>query len=125
MSDEDLAKKVADRFSGMDLFAMSNLRPSDTGIEGTVIWVSEGEFSGVDSQHGPRIKVLPGTKVTPETRQNAVSVRITNPPEFLGDLPGKVKKQIVKFIDRNRDTLLRYWNSELSTREMLDLIQKV
>ena len=53
-----------------------------------------------------------------------MSVRITDPAEFLGDLPGKTKKQVVKFVDDNRDTLLRYWNGDLSTREMLDLIVK-
>ena len=66
----------ARRFAG-DLFAMSNLRPSDTGVEGAIIWVSTGEFGGADAQDGPRMKVLPGTTLTPESRDKAVSVRLT------------------------------------------------
>jgi hypothetical protein len=104
---------------------MSNLHPSDTGVEGAIIWVSEGEFGGTGAQHGPRIKVFPGTKATPEARQKAVSVRVTDPPVILGELPGKLKKRVIDFVNTNRETLLRYWNGDLSTREMLDLIQKV
>jgi hypothetical protein len=104
---------------------MSNLRPSDTGVEGAVIWVSTGEFGGADAQHGPRIKIMPGTKLTPEARDKAVSVRLTEPPVVLGKLPGKMKKQVVEFVNQNRDTLLGYWNGGLSTREMLDAITPV
>ncbi|MGA3123391.1 MAG: hypothetical protein ABSF69_21690 [Polyangiaceae bacterium] len=71
-----LDPRVAERFA-LDLFAMSNLRPSDTGVEGAIIWVSTGEFGGADAQDGPRMKVLPGTTLTPESRDKAVSVRLT------------------------------------------------
>ncbi|MFI5298984.1 MAG: hypothetical protein ACHREM_12880 [Polyangiales bacterium] len=54
-----------------------------------------------------------------------MSVTITAPPEVLGDLPGKTEQQVVQFVELNRDTLLRYWDGELSTKEMLDLIRKV
>lgn len=54
MPDEDLAKKVASRFSGVDLFSMSNLRPINIGIANAVIWVS----AGAKAQHGSRIKVV-------------------------------------------------------------------
>lgn len=119
--DRALAERVVERY----LIAMSNLRTTDTGVAGTVIWVSSGEFAGADAKHGPRIKVAPGVKITPETLKDAVSVRLTSPPEVLGKLPGKVEKQVVKFVNTNRETLLRYWGGQLSTREMLDLIEKV
>ena len=109
----------------MDMFAMSNLRSTDTGVEGAVIWVSVGEFYGVDLQHGPRIKVLQGSKITKEGLMDAVSVRLTDPPQILGDIPAKMERQIVAFINLNRNTLLKYWNEEISTREMLDLIERV
>jgi hypothetical protein len=43
----------------------------------------------------------------------------------VGKLPGTIKKQVVEFVNANRDTLLAYWNGELSTREMLDALTPV
>jgi hypothetical protein len=54
-----------------EVLAMSNLRPSDTGIDGVVIW-----FSGKDSQHAPRVKVIVGGgKVTAKDLRNARSAK--------------------------------------------------
>jgi hypothetical protein len=105
--------------------AMANIRTRRTGIEGAVIWVSPGEFGGKDSQHGPRIKVMLGNKVTTEGLDDAVSVRISDPPEVLGKLPGNVKKQVIKFVDLNRDVLLGHWKGETDTEEMLALIKSI
>jgi hypothetical protein len=116
------ASKVVAQFL---LEAMSNLPSQDTGVDGAVIWVSVGEFSGADLQHGPRVKVVPGNKITTENMQSAASVTITDPPRVLGSLPGKLRRKVVAFVTLNRDTLLRYWNGELSTREMLAQIQSV
>jgi hypothetical protein len=115
-------KKVVARFQ---LEAMSTLRPKDTGVDDVVIWVSSGEFAGAESQHGPRIKVMPGTRVTREGLEDAVSVTLTDPPRVLGDLEGKVKKQLVEFVTVNREVLLQYWNGEVSTREMLDGLTEI
>ncbi|MFI5301052.1 MAG: hypothetical protein ACHREM_23460 [Polyangiales bacterium] len=104
---------------------MSNLRRRDTGIDGVVVWVSSGEFGGDDSKHGPRIEVSRGAEVTSESRRNAVSVTIANPPEFLGELPSDTEQHVALFVTTNREVLLRYWHGEISTREVLDLIQKV
>lgn len=79
-------KKVVARFL---LEAMSNLPPVDTGVSGAVIWVSSGEFVGAKSPHGPRIKVVPGAKITKEGLVDAASVTITDPPRVIGTLPGK------------------------------------
>jgi hypothetical protein len=115
-------KKVAARFM---LEAMSNLPPKDTGVAGVVICVSSGEFAGTESQHGPRVKVMPGTKVTREGLEDAVSVTITTPPRVIGTLPGKVRKEVVEFVNVNREILLRYWNNDASTREMLEGLTRV
>ena len=101
----------ARRFAG-DLFAMSNLRPSDTGVEGAIIWVSTGEFGGTDAEHGPRVMVVPGIKLTPGSHR-PVSVRLTEPPHVLGELPDEMKSQVIEFVNGNRETLLAYWNGEL------------
>ena len=126
MADE-LTQKVADRFktSEFHLEAMSNLLPEDTGVDGAVIWISAGEFHGVDAQHGPRVKVVLENKITTEGLRDSVSVRITDPPVVLGSLPGNIRKQVIRFIERNRDVLLRHWNGELGAKETLNLLKPV
>jgi hypothetical protein len=127
MMPDELTKRVADRFktSGFHLEAMSNLRPRTTGVDGVIIWISAGEFSGAEAQHGPRIKVVLGDKAIIEGLNDAVSVRLTDPPVVLGTLPGKVKKQIIKFIEKNRESLLQHWRGELDSKETLDFLEKV
>jgi hypothetical protein len=129
MNDKDITKNVVERFQAktaeFHLEAMSNLLPRDTGVEGAVIWISAGEFYGVDAQHGPRIKVVLGNKITTEGLREAVSVRLTTPPVVLGELPGRVRKQVIQFVEKNRDVLLRHWNGELASKETLDLLERV
>lgn len=120
--DEVTPKKLVARFM---LEAMSNLPPDDTGVAGAVIWVSSGEFAGAKSQHGPRIKVIPGTKITKEGLMDAASVTITEPPRVVGTLPGKLKTQAIRFVNLNREVLLRYWRNEISTRQMLDGLTRI
>ena len=126
MSDE-LTQRVADCFkiTGFHLEAMSNLRPRTTGVDGVIIWISAGEFAGAEAQHGPRIKIVLGDKATTEGLSEAVSVRLTDPPVVLVDLPGKVKKQVIRFVEKNREALLQHWRGELDSKETLDLLEKV
>jgi hypothetical protein len=107
------------------LEAMSNLRPGDTGVEGAVIWISAGEFYGVDAQHGPRIKVVLGNKLTTEGLREAVSVRLTTPPMVLGKLSGKVEQQVIQFVELNRDVLLRHWSGKLDSKQAVNLLERV
>jgi hypothetical protein len=117
-----LRKKVVARFF---LEAIYNLLPRDTGVEGAIIWVSDGEFSGVDSQHRPRIKVVLGNKITTEGLKDSVSVRITNPPVVLGTLPGEIRKQVIRFVNRNRGVLLQHWNGELGSKDTMLLLESL
>jgi hypothetical protein len=105
--------------------AMANLRPDDTGISGVLIWISSGEYSGTKIQHGPRVKVMMGTKLSKEAVSKAVTVRLTDPPEVLGVLPGKLKKQVLQFLTMNREVLIRYWKFEIGTIELGRLLQRV
>lgn len=117
-----IAENLVARFQ---LEAMSNLRSRTTGVEGAVIWVSAGEFAGADLQHGPRIKVVLGTKITSESLKDSVSVKLTDPPVIIGTLPAKIKKDVIRFVEANRETLLLHWNGELDSKEMLDQIEAV
>lgn len=107
------------------LEAMSNLRPTTTGVEGAVIWISAGEFDDVDAQLGPRIKVVLGSKLTAEGLKRAASVRLTSPPVVLGKLPGKVRKQATQFVEKNRDVLLRHWGGKLDSKKTLNLLEPI
>lgn len=109
----------------IEVFAMSNLRTQSTGVDGAVIWVSSGEFQGKESQHGPRVKVMLGSKVTPGGLDKAATITLTDPPRVLGDLPSESKKQALSFVTTNLQTLLKYWKNEIDTAEMVEAIQKV
>lgn len=60
------------------------------------------EVLRTDVQHGPQLKVVVGTKAS-------VTMTIEDSPRILGTLPGKVRSQVVAFIQRNQDALLRHW----------------
>src|ERR1017187_1906458 len=118
-------KKAVEYLSELELLLMSNVRPKTSGVEGTVIWISAGELSGTESQHGPRIKVVIGDSINAEGLRDAVSVRLTTPPVVLGSLPSRVQRDVVQFVEKNRAVLLRHWNGELDSKEALDLLKPV
>ena len=98
-----------------DPFAMSVLRPTETGVNGAVIWVAVG------ADDDPRLWVVVGDSIKAEELKSAVPVRLSSPPEVLGALPEVVAREVWAFIERNREALLGHWNGELDTREMLDV----
>jgi hypothetical protein len=103
---------------------MSNLRSTETGVAGTVIWVSAAEPSG-DELLGPRLWVVLGDDLSPEHLEDAEVVPLTSPPDLWRKLPPKIAWAVGRFIEANRFILLRYWNAEISTREMLDALEPV
>ena len=108
-----------------DCFMLSNLRPSDTGVEGAVLWISAGEFDPREAQRGPRIMVTLGERLTADRLNDAVPVLLTKPPEVLGRLPAEVERQVVRFVDLNHDVLHRHWGGELDARETLDRLRGI
>lgn len=121
------AARVAARFleGAFHVEAMSNLLPRRTGVRGAVIWVSPGEHGGKDLQHGPRVKVVLGEKTTTEGLATAVSVTLSNPPRVLGTLPGHIEKQVLRFIEVNREVLLAHWRGELDPGDVLERLVRV
>lgn len=119
--------RVAARYleGTFDVTAMSNLLPRRTGVKGAVIWVSPGEHGGKDIQHGPRVKVVLGEKTTTEGMQDSVSVTISDPPRVLGELPGRIKKQVVRFVALNREVLLAHWRGELDPGDVLERLVRI
>lgn len=105
--------------------ALSNLRANHTGADGAVIWISAGEFAAGDPQHGPRILIVLGDQLTAESLRNAVSVTLTYPPSVLGTLPGTIQTQVERFVELNRDTLIRRWAGEIGSAEAISLLERV
>jgi hypothetical protein len=117
-------ERVNARFVDDAGFLSSSLRSEDTGVDGTV-WFFAGEFSRDESQHGPRIQVSLGEKLTLDGLADSVSVTITSPPEVLGTLPVEATTQVVEFVDRNRDALLQHWDGEIDTGDVIERLERV
>lgn len=101
-------------------FGMSNLQPEDTGLS-RVVWIGSGE--GV--RHDVRVKVS-ATRGGRMSRRDAAVVGVRPEPQLIhGDLPRDELEQVIAWIRLNEDTIIRYWNDEISTRDMLAAIQPV
>ncbi|MBX9614528.1 MAG: hypothetical protein Q8S03_14190 [Brevundimonas sp.] len=103
-----------------DFFLMSNLRPSDTGLP-MVVWVSNRGHA----RHDARVKVCrtPGDRIAVD---DMAVVGIRPSPELIeGPLDGESLKLVQRWIALNADTLIGYWNSELSTRELFQNLKRI
>jgi hypothetical protein len=98
---------------------LSSLRKDRTGVENT-IWVSPKM-----SSHAPRIKIAIDPPHALTLGGKTATMTIHEPHVVTGEaVPTHVIRQAEAFIHRNRDVLLRFWNGEIDTGEMLDQIQK-
>ena len=112
--------------SKIEIYAMSNLVYADTGIKGVVLWLSAHWITGeFDVIHGAKIKVVLGSKITAKGLKNSTTVTLTDPPKVIGELPAKIEKKVIDFVNINRSVLLKYWKNKISTREMLENIESL
>lgn len=98
---------------------MANIKPSTTGLP-MYIYVSDG--SGF--VHGPRIKVskLYGKM----SKSDLFTVTIENNPKIIGSVGDISKQDIIKvkdFVIRNKDLLLKYWNSVIDTEDLINSLK--
>ena len=107
----------------VDLFLASNLQSETTGIEGVVLWIFAGEFTGTEL--GPRLLIVIGDKISAELLRNAVTVRLTTPLKVVAKLPGAIGRQVIEFVQKNRNVLLQHWNGELASKETIDLLRHI
>ncbi|HEY7305488.1 MAG TPA: hypothetical protein VH601_15295 [Bryobacteraceae bacterium] len=110
---------VRERQSGSDaLFEMANLFPKHTGLP-FVVWISTGQ--GV--QHDIRVKVSQGPRAVPSQMVSVAlrpMVHVVNgymTPEHLALL--------ARWIDLNRDVLIRYWEGTIDTIDAMRAIQPI
>jgi hypothetical protein len=104
-----------------DLFLMANLRPAETGLP-MVVWVSERGYA----QHDVRVKVSTkrGPQISPTTPMATFVVR-PSPSLIAGFIPPIDQRAVERWIALNEDVILDYWNSTISTSEMLSRIQPI
>jgi len=109
-----------------ELFEMSNLRKNDTGLP-VNIYVSSG--GSVNAQHGPRIKIMTSTsdKVNPYETVSVILKRDITVDDVIGyhTLPACVIDSVRDYINLNYDVLLRYWNDDIGTHEMISLLKSI
>jgi hypothetical protein len=99
---------------------MVSYRTKTTGVDNTVF------ISVENPRHGPRIKVAidPPTHVDPVG--NNASVSIADGSIVAGGaLPSNVHKQVRRFIELNRNTLLDYWHKRIDTDDLKARLQKI
>lgn len=111
-------KKYAPLTERNRLTEMSNLFPEDTGLDFTV-WISTR--SGRE-RHNARIKI--------SNSEGEATIMIWGNPKIKSKkgkiyISGKQLKNIEKFIELNRDTLMSHWNGEISSAEFVRRIRKI
>jgi hypothetical protein len=94
---------------------MVSLRPSRTGID-CVIFVS----TGIGAQHAPRIKIAVDPPDSLNAASASASMTIHDYKVTGAYLPTHIVEQAKRFIERNHDILLRYWNCEIDTEQLID-----
>lgn len=105
----------------IDVYEMANLGPNTTGIQNIVVWVNGGVSR---LQHGPRIKVVRGSKWKSD---ESSTIPLTGIPRVIGNasITQDEFAEIVKWIELNRDLLIKYGNDEMDTAEFIQQLKKV
>jgi hypothetical protein len=99
-------------------FEMANLFSKHTGLP-FVVWIS---YKGA-AQHDVRVKVSPGPKALPS---EMVSVAIRpNIRVVGGNMSASDLELLSKWIERNHDILLKYWEGEVDTKDAIDAIRPI
>jgi len=109
-----------------ELFEMSNIRKTTSGLP-VNIYVSSG--GSVNSRHGPRIKVMTnsGDKFNPNETVSVMLKKNITEDDVIGydSLPPNVLIALRKYINVNFNTLMKYWNDEIDTAQMIHMLRKI
>ena len=99
-------------------FEMANLFPKHTGLP-FVVWIS---YRG-GAQHDVRVKVSPGPKAIPSELASIAIRPVVRLVE--GEIAADDFALLAKWIELNRDVLLKYWEGEIDTKDALDSLRRV
>jgi hypothetical protein len=111
--------KYSDLHETESLFEMSNLRTEDTGLPFVVFVSQKG-----NARHDVRVKV--GTNINASSINCSVSVR--NEIEVVAgvwELNQQYFKLLADWIVLNRAVIIDYWDSNISTSQMIKNIKMV
>jgi hypothetical protein len=97
-------------------YEMANLFSKHTGLP-FVVWIS---YKG-GAQHDVRVKVSPGPKALP-SEMASVAIR-PNVRVVEGQMTGADLAALTRWIELNREVLVRYWEGEIDTKDALDAIR--
>lgn len=106
-----------DRDDSDEFFDMANL-PKHTGLP-FVVWIS---YRG-GARHDIRVKVSPGGKAL-SLEMASVAIR----PDIRvveGSLSSGELALLSKWIEMNRDVLLRYWEGDIDTKDAIEAIRPI
>ena len=94
-----------------DFFEMANLSPKRTGLP-FVVWISPK----AGAPHDVRVKISRGPKVHPS---ELISVAMRPDVHVVGggDLSAHGLALLKKWIDLNRDVIVKYWDGEIEYTE--------
>jgi hypothetical protein len=115
-----MTRKRTSSSKRLRLEVLSVLRSAETGVRGAVIWIAAGEFDNAGRHLGPRLLLVRGDEIRSDRLTDALPVLLASRRDILGVLPPGVAGEVESFVAKNRDALLRHWNGETDTREMLD-----
>ena len=96
--------------AGQAPYEMANLRPARTGLP-FVVFISQNGGARQDV----RVKVAPGAKVRPSEMVTVAirpSIRVVG-----GALDPRDLALLTRWIDLNRDTLVKYWDGDIEYTE--------
>lgn len=109
-----------------ELFEMSNLRKSETGLPCN-IYVSSG--GSVNKRHGPRIKamVTSADKFDPGQTVSVLLRKDITPDDVVGyaKLSPMVLNAMREYLNLNYDVLIAHWNDELSASELIAKLKRI
>ena len=99
-------------------FHLASFRKNTTGVDHS-IWLS--------TKGGP----LPCIRVAsdpPDSLDHAgkvAHVAVHDGSVVEGDMPAEVLEQVQEFIELNRDAVMRYWNDEIDTFDLVGLLKPI
>ena len=99
-------------------FEMANLFPKHTGLP-FVVWIS---YRG-GARHDVRVKVSRNTKAMP-TEMISVGIR-PDVHVVEGSMGSGDFDQLRQWIERNRATLIAYWEGDIDTQDALEALVKL
>lgn len=113
----DLGRTVALAEADKEVEDMVSLRSEKTGVDNTVFISTKGY-----AQHAPCIKIAVDPPDTFNASSKSASMAIHDYGEYVAP---HIVEQAKRFIDRNREALLDYWECRIDTAQLIERLRPV